>query len=138
MPSRRWVGLPGVPRRRMGRCRGAGEILMLTRTRVRVGVGAAAVIAGVSGVAVASSASPAPVGGKPSVAASATSRSLFDSKAVAVMAAQLGTGTDKARTVLDQIQRLAAKGSIDPSRPAFVAIARNAGGPPPRPSSALD
>lgn len=115
---------------------------MRIRTRVLVGVGAAAVIAGVSGVAVASSASPAPVGGKPSATASAASRPLFDSKAVAVMAAQLGTGTDQARTVLDQIQRLAAKGgakgSIDPFDPAFVTIARNAGVTPQRLASALD
>jgi hypothetical protein len=115
------------------------EILMDIRTRVLFAGAAAAVVAGASGVAVASSASSTASGGKPSTAASsAPSRTLFDSKAVAVMAAQLGISTDQARNGLDQIQRLAAKGSIDPADPAFVAIARSVGVTPKRLASALD
>jgi hypothetical protein len=122
----------------MDRCRDAArEILMRIRTVV-VAAAVAAVVAGVSGVAVASSGSPSARDGVKAAMAASPTPSPFGSKAVAVLAAQLGISADQARHVLDQIQQLSAKGSIEPSDPAFVAIARDARVTTQQLASALD
>lgn len=120
------------------------------RRVVVAGVVAAAAVA-VPAVALASgsgspSAKPSPVASKSAVAASKSAaagsgtrvdRSLTGPAAVAALASGLGVSTGAARHALQQIGALSRQGGVDPTGPAFAAIARGIGVSPAQLAAAL-
>ena len=82
---------------------------------------------------------PAAAASKSAAAASGTriDRSLTGPAAVAALASRLGVSTGAARHALQQIGALSRQGGVDPTDPAFAAIARGLGVSPAQLDAAL-
>src|SRR6266851_5794979 len=113
------------------------------RRVVVAGVVAAAAVA-VPAAALASgsgspSAKPSAAATKSAAAGSGTrvDRSLTGPAAVAALASRLGVSTGAARHALQQIGALSRQGGVDPTDPAFAAIARGLGVSPAQLDAAL-
>ena len=92
------------------------------------------------------SAKPSPAASKSAAAASKSAaaasgtrvdRSLTGPAAVAALASRLGINTGAARHALQQIGALSRQGGVDPTDPAFAAIARGLGVSPAQLAAAL-
>ncbi len=119
------------------------------RRVVVAGVVAAAVAVPAAALASGSgspSAKPSPAASKSAAAAAKSAaagsetrvdRSLTGPAAVAALAGRLGVGTGAARHALQQIGALSGQGGVDPTGPAFAAIARGLGVSPAKLAAAL-
>ena len=87
----------------------------------------------------AAASNPAAAASKSAAAASGTriDRSLTGPAAVAALASRLGVSTGAARHALQQIGALSRQGGVDPTDPAFAAIARGLGVSPAQLAAAL-
>src|SRR6266516_3082037 len=125
----------------LGRIRCMKERGMSVRIRRVVVAGVVAAAVAVPAAALASgsgspSAKPSPAASTSAAAAAKSAaagsgtrvdRSLTGPTAVAALASRLGVGTGAARHALQQIGALSGQGGVDPTGPAFAAIARGLG-----------
>ena len=120
---------------------------MRMRARVLVAGAVTGAVAAATGVAVAATpggGGAAPVAGRAAAHAkaarsvSAPPWSFFDAETVRLLAARLNLNVEQTRTIATHLDRLAAKGGLDPAAPAFVAIAKAADTTPRGLAAALD